>query len=193
MNPSFSPVLILFAFACPHHIYAFGNGRVEASCFNMEPKHHSTAQTSPVPYNITISQETYKAGDQIIVTLTSNRNDTSFEGFLLQAREASNGEIPLGSFLISNSDDMQALNCSKSFDAVSQTSNKKKTSIQVTWIAPYGFTSDIEIKATFVANKPTYWTNVQGPRLSYSGANSGPTIMNPAIYCGLFMLTALLK
>ncbi|XP_030062402.1 putative defense protein 3 [Microcaecilia unicolor] len=197
MNPPFSPVLIFLALACPLHVFAFGNGKVIPACFTMEPQHGTTAQTSPAPYNITISQETYKAGDRIIVTISSNTNSTLFAGFLLQAREASNGNTPVGSFLISNSD-MQALNCSKTFDAVSHTSNKKKTSIQVTWIAPTDITSDILMKATVVAEKPTYWTNVQGPRLSFSGGSisggsSRPNIMSPVIYCGLFMLTALLK
>ncbi|XP_029473321.1 putative defense protein Hdd11 isoform X2 [Rhinatrema bivittatum] len=204
MTPPFCPILVLLGLSFPLCIFAYGNGRVEAACSNMEPQHGTTAQTSPAPYNITVNQLTCKEGDRITVTITGNPSTTTFEGFLLQVRSTSQGDKPLGSFVISNAD-AQTLTCTTASSALSHTSDTKKTSIQATWIVPRGIPSDIQMRATIAANKATYWTNVRGPRLTYngtnsganggtnSGANSGSRTMNPAIYCGLFLLFALLK
>lgn len=101
----------------------YPNGKVTQSCGRMIPEHGHSPQ-SEVAHRISVSQQTFRPGDQIEVTLSGQ----PFKGFLLEARDAENlNGFPVGSFSLIDSRVSQLLNCEDiQGSAVSHTSSSKK-------------------------------------------------------------------
>ncbi|XP_053325317.1 putative ferric-chelate reductase 1 [Spea bombifrons] len=171
MDPSLKKcVTTLAVLLFAPYIVAYPNGLVQEACTTMEPNHGVSAQTSKAPYTLQLSKSTYNPGDNITVTLSSNPGATPFKGFMIQAR-AGNSTTPLGSFQI-NSPDAQLLTCTTAASAVSHTSDSLKTSVQVTWIAPHTIVPNVQLRATVVQIRSTYWLNVT--------SENGSQLLTPA-------------
>ncbi|XP_026181871.1 putative ferric-chelate reductase 1 isoform X2 [Mastacembelus armatus] len=100
------------------------------------------------------------------------QSGTSFEGFLLQAREVG-GLSPVGSFALT-ADPAQLLACSeKANSAVSHRGDSDKTSVQVTWTpdAP-GNGKSIQFHASFVQHFGTFWVGVTSSVLAFTGSST---------------------
>ncbi|XP_069593528.1 putative ferric-chelate reductase 1 [Ranitomeya imitator] len=167
MNPLFQCMVVALVLL-PLEVTAYANGSVTAACADMLPQHGYSAQTSSAPYTLTASKTSYKAGDEITVTLKNTTQDYPIEGFLIQARQP-NSNTPLGSFQVTGSA-IQTLNCTTTASAVSHTSDQPKSIVEVTWIAPNVTFSTIQFRATAVSNFSIFWTNLVGPSLTYSGS-----------------------
>ncbi|XP_043820363.1 putative ferric-chelate reductase 1 [Dromiciops gliroides] len=87
-----------------------------------------------IPYNISVSQRTFKPHDKITVTLQVT-SGTGFNGFLLQA-QGPDGTAPFGTFQITDRN-TQGLTCRNTENSlVSHRDSSNKQSIQTVWIAP---------------------------------------------------------
>ncbi|XP_078515380.1 putative ferric-chelate reductase 1 [Lissotriton helveticus] len=186
-----SPLCWILLLMLPLHVCAYANGKVQGACSSMTPEHGVTAQTSPAPFNITVNQTVYTPGEKIIVKIVMS--SLPIEGFLLQARTASNDKTPLGSFEIAG-ENMQTLNCTTANSAVSHTSDAEKAGVEVIWNAPSKSAGDIKMRATVVANKTIFWTNVVGPKLTYQSSVAsgilGPTL-GTHIFCNILVIAFL--
>ncbi|XP_040216118.1 putative ferric-chelate reductase 1 isoform X2 [Rana temporaria] len=169
MSPAIQSFALIFLAWFSVGVDAYGNGLVTAACSSMMPQHGASAQTSSSPYILTLSKTTYSPGEKITATLTSSSGSTQFKGFLIQARSASD-TTPWGSFQVTS--DAQTLTCTTAADSVSHASSSRKTSLQVTWIAPTSTTANIQIRATVVQTESVFWTNVNSPTLSYMAVPS---------------------
>ncbi|XP_057603133.1 ferric-chelate reductase 1 isoform X2 [Hippopotamus amphibius kiboko] len=160
------PGFTLGAFTLLLHISSvanFPNGKVAKSCLGMIPKHGHTPQSDPV-HHISVSQMTFRPGDQIKVTLSG----PSFKGFLLEARDAENlSGPPVGSFTLIDSQLSQLLTCEDiQGSAVSHTNPSKKTEIKVYWNAPSSAPNHVKFLATVVEKYKIYWVKIPGPIIS---------------------------
>uniref|UniRef100_H0X586 Ferric-chelate reductase 1 n=1 Tax=Otolemur garnettii TaxID=30611 RepID=H0X586_OTOGA len=145
----------------------YPNGKVTESCHGMMPLHGYDPQSGPV-HSISVSQMTFRPGDQIQVTLSG----PPFKGFLLEARNAEdlNGH-PVGSFTLIDSQVSQLLTCEDiQGSAVSHTSPSKKTEIKVYWKAPSGAPNHIQFLATVVEKYKIYWVKIPSPVISQPNA-----------------------
>ncbi|OCT85247.1 putative ferric-chelate reductase 1 [Xenopus laevis] len=182
-------ITVLLLTICSLHVAAYPNGKVEVACSTMEPNHGTSAQTSPSPYSLNVSNTTYGDGENITVTLSNTSVVPPFEGFLIQAR-AVGGNTPLGTFKVSDNV-TQTLKCGTANSAVSHTSNNEKTLIQVTWTGPNIRSSAYEIRATVVQNTTIYWVNVRSSKITYTGSG-GFRLLAPALNQLLLSTSALI-
>ncbi|KAI4591357.1 hypothetical protein MJG53_020366 [Ovis ammon polii x Ovis aries] len=141
----------------------YPSGKVTKSCRGMIPEHGHTPQYHPV-HRISVSQVTFRPGDQIKVTLSG----PPFKGFLLEARDAENSSgPPVGSFTLIDSHVSQLLTCEDvQGSAVSHRSPSKKTEIKVYWDAPSSAPNHIIFLATVVEKYKIYWVKIPGPIIS---------------------------
>ncbi|XP_072824247.1 ferric-chelate reductase 1 isoform X2 [Vicugna pacos] len=141
----------------------YPNGRVTKSCHGMIPEHGHTPQSDPA-HNISVSQMTFKPGDQIKVTLSG----PPFKGFLLEARNAEDlSGPPVGSFTLIDSQMSQLLTCEDTQgSAVSHTNSHEKTEIKVYWNAPSSAPNHIKFLATVVEKYRIYWVKIPSPVIS---------------------------
>nr|XP_034979126.1 putative ferric-chelate reductase 1 [Zootoca vivipara]XP_034979127.1 putative ferric-chelate reductase 1 [Zootoca vivipara] len=128
-------------------VFGYSNGKISAACSSMVPGHRRSAQTSAPPYAISISKSSFVPGDEIIVSLMAS-GDSSFEGFLLQAREVG-GDVAVGHFRIldPNSQGLACNNIQNS--SLSHTDKAKKQNITAIWIAAPGI-GDVEFRYRLV-------------------------------------------
>ncbi|XP_012585512.1 PREDICTED: ferric-chelate reductase 1 [Condylura cristata] len=145
----------------------YPNGKVAKSCNGMIPIHGHTPHTDPV-HNISVSQMTFRPGDQLKVTLSG----PVFKGFLLEARNAEDlSGLPIGSFTLIDSQVSQLLTCEDvQGSAVSHTSSSKKTEIEVFWNAPSSAPNHIQFLVTVVEKYKSYWVKIPGPVVSQPNA-----------------------
>ncbi|XP_016046077.1 ferric-chelate reductase 1 isoform X1 [Erinaceus europaeus] len=163
------PGFILGAFIFLLHISSVANypdGGVTQSCHEMIPAHGHSPRSDPV-HNISVSQMTFRPGDQIKVTLSG----PPFKGFLLEARDAENlNGPPIGSFTC-DSQVSQLLTCENvQGSAVSHSSPSKKTEIKVYWHAPSTAPNHIQFLATVVEKYKIYWVKIPSPVISQPNA-----------------------
>ncbi|CAM4592544.1 unnamed protein product [Lepidochelys olivacea] len=135
----------------------FPHGNATIDCDTMLPHHGGEPQKSTPPYVIAVSFDKYDPGNEIQVTLAGIA-EHGFQGFHLQARELE-GDIPVGSFKITDPN-TQALACHNvSNSAVSHTNSEVKHKVTTTWIAPLD-TKSIQFRATFVQDSENFWVGV---------------------------------
>ncbi|KAI5936877.1 Ferric-chelate reductase 1 [Manis javanica] len=141
----------------------YPNGKVTESCDGMIPQHGYTSLSDPA-YNISVSQMTFRPGDQIKVTLSG----LPFKGFLIEARDAEDlSGPPIGSFTLIDSQVSQLLTCEDiKGSAVSHTNPSKKTEIKVYWNAPSTAPNHIRFLVTVVQKYKIYWVKIPGPVIS---------------------------
>lgn len=158
-------VLVIALLTCS--VTAYPNGKVPMSCGGMIPQHNHSPQSEPI-HQITVSQTTFKPGDQIEVTLSG----PPFRGFLLEARDAENlSGPPIGSFTLIDSEESQLLTCTDVQGlAVSHTRSSKKTEIKVYWDAPSPAPDHIRFLATVVQKFKIYWVKIPSPVISQPNA-----------------------
>ncbi|XP_053549694.1 putative ferric-chelate reductase 1 [Bombina bombina] len=189
MASSLLHIVVLLYILTSYRVTSFSNGKVQAACFTMEPNHGTRAQTSPAPYNVTVSKTSYTNGERLTVTLSTNPGETSFKGFLIQARD--NNNSALGMFEVSGSD-VQTLQCTNAANTISHTSSDLKSSIHVTWVAPDSNVSDIQFRTTVVQQGNTYWLNVPSPKLTYTSSRGCRTLVSDALPVALWCIMLLM-
>ncbi|XP_015268813.1 PREDICTED: putative ferric-chelate reductase 1 [Gekko japonicus] len=143
------PCLFLFLEVFTSTVLSYPSGKIDMACNSMLPMHGTSApQASPPLYAISVSSTAFNPGDEITVSLTA-MNDSSFKGFLLQAREIG-GDVAVGTFRILTPD-TQGLVCNNiQNSSVSHTDRRNKQNVSAVWVAPPGlkhviFSSDLYV------------------------------------------------
>ncbi|KTG38342.1 hypothetical protein cypCar_00023079 [Cyprinus carpio] len=140
----------------------------------MMPEHHSQPNTTASPYTLTVNARKFSPGDYIRVALSGSEH---FEGFLIQARDATNPDGPaIGSFTLVDPEISQRLTCNSiEGSAVSHTSNAKKNEIQVIWKAPSNAPPTVQFLATVLAHYKIFWLKLPGPVISQGDVTPAPS------------------
>ncbi|XP_028666963.1 putative ferric-chelate reductase 1 [Erpetoichthys calabaricus] len=143
-------------------ISSYSNGHVTKSCRSMKPGHKHHTVPPAMPYSLTVDKNIFKEGDQIKVTLSGT---SSFEGFLIQARDASDlSSDATGSFTLVNPAISQRLTCDGTEgSAVSHTSKSGKIKVEVIWNVPASAPSSVQFLFTVVQYYDTFWVKEPGP------------------------------
>ncbi|KAG2461532.1 FRRS1 reductase, partial [Polypterus senegalus] len=143
-------------------ISSYSNGHVTKSCRSMKPGHKHHTVPPAMPYSLTVDKNIFKEGDQIKVTLSGT---TSFEGFLIQARDAADlSSDTIGSFTLVNPAISQRLTCDGTEgSAVSHTSKSGKMKVEIIWNVPASAPSSVQFLFTVVRYYDTFWVKVPGP------------------------------
>uniref|UniRef100_A0A9R1SNS0 Ferric chelate reductase 1 n=2 Tax=Cyprinus carpio TaxID=7962 RepID=A0A9R1SNS0_CYPCA len=188
---------ILWTLCFLSSISGYKNGKVEKSCASMMPEHHSQPNTTASPYTLTVNTSQFSPGDNIRVVLSGSEH---FEGFLIQARDATNPDgQAIGSFTLVDPDISQGLTCNSiEGSAVSHTSNAKKTEIQLIWKAPSNAPPTVQFLATVLAHYKIFWLKLTGPVISQGDVTPAPprsttdiviTYCNPSVDTNCFFLS----
>ncbi|XP_070989454.1 putative ferric-chelate reductase 1 isoform X2 [Oncorhynchus clarkii lewisi] len=166
-------IQLLVQTLCLTSVDAFSNGKVTEACGSMMPKHGHAPNTTHSPYTLAVNVTEFSSGDYIQVTISGT---TYFEGFLLEARNASNPDsAAVGSFILTNPKTTQLLQCGHTPDsAVSHTSDARQTQIVVIWKAPQNSPAAVKFLVTVVAHYKTFWVKIPGPVVSQSGVTPIP-------------------
>ncbi|XP_073705971.1 putative ferric-chelate reductase 1 isoform X2 [Garra rufa] len=165
--------LVILGTLCLTSTSGYKNGKVEKSCESMMPDHHSQPNTTASPYTVTVNASKFSPGDNIRVTVSGSGH---FEGFLIEARDASNPDGPaIGSFILVDHEISQRLTCNSiEGSAVSHTSNAKKTEIQAIWKAPSNAPPTVQFLATVLAHYKIFWLKVPSPVISQGDVTPAP-------------------
>ncbi|XP_053099111.1 putative ferric-chelate reductase 1 isoform X2 [Hemicordylus capensis] len=168
------PSLFIFWEIFSSTVLSFPDGKIDASCDSMLPKHrHFVAQTNLPPYAISISNTSFNPGDEIVVSLIA-MNNSNFKGFLLQAR-ATGGDVAVGSFRIINPL-TQGLECNNvQNSSLSHTNGENKQNVTAIWVAPSGV-RHVVFRATVLQKFSVFWTEVQSQSLVSSSPPSVSTL-----------------
>jgi len=152
---------------------AYPTGTPNVACASMMPSHNNTASLSPpAPYSIVVSTNNcYTPGQPITVTLKSTGN-TTFSGFLTQARKPNDPTTSYGTFNASLNSNVQTLSCfSGSANAMTHTNGDNDlTTTQFQWTAPASLTGSIVLTATVVKDFEDFW--VQGVNLTLTACTT---------------------
>ncbi|XP_034293142.1 ferric-chelate reductase 1-like [Pantherophis guttatus] len=153
----------------------YPNGKVSESCDSMLPFHGGSPQKFP-KHTIEVNVTEFKPGDRVKVSFSG----PTFEGFLLQARNADRLEdLPIGSFALADRRRSQLLRCGHvKNSAVSHTSKSKKDHMDAYWIAPRDAPKNIQFLVTVVQKFSIYWVKIPGPKISQSTILPLTTIMS---------------
>lgn len=123
------------------------NGAPATVCQTMAPFHGGgiAAQSAPSPF--TIQPAGTKSPEDTRLRITIGSRDTpKFKGFMMQARDVTNGN-PIGSFVSDVSEkDTKLLQCSGPGDTVTHSNPEKKGPLDFYWEPPQGFLGEVIFK-----------------------------------------------
>lgn len=85
----------------------YDDGASTIACNNMLPQHAAVSLDLPSPYRISCNQTSFKPGQTIAVYIQTDIPETTFRGFLVEARDTFNRSV--GRFM--PSDGVKLLNC----------------------------------------------------------------------------------
>ncbi|XP_017300331.1 putative ferric-chelate reductase 1 homolog [Diaphorina citri] len=148
--------LLLFIFLrCLNPNLGYKAGAPTFACKTMTPGHGVPTQTSASPYTIQTGAEEVDDAGRILVTLSSPPLQF-FTGFLVQARTPESDEA-IGSF-VQIPRNTQLLNCgTQANSSVTQSTNARKTNIEMEWESPPDYEGSVTFVATMVKDYKTFW------------------------------------
>ncbi|XP_065602646.1 putative ferric-chelate reductase 1 isoform X1 [Cyrtonyx montezumae] len=150
-------------------IFGFPHTNTSIDCDSLLPNYENEPQSSPPPYIIAVSFDSFEPGNEIQVTLEALK-DVGFKEFNLQARETG-GDVPVGTFKITdrNTKGLECHNITNS--AVSHANSDLKQKITTTWIAPNDV-RDLQFIATVVQDLEKFWVGVESKTLTSTHSKS---------------------
>ncbi|OXB66173.1 hypothetical protein ASZ78_012972 [Callipepla squamata] len=150
-------------------IFGFPHANTSIDCDSLLPNYENEPQSSPPPYIIAVSFDSFEPGNEIQVTLEALK-DVGFKEFNLQARETG-GDVPVGTFKITdrNTKGLECHNITNS--AVSHANSDLKQKITTTWIAPNDV-RDLQFIATVVQDLEKFWVGIESKTLTSTYSKS---------------------
>lgn len=155
-----SQILIAFFIINLHvilQVKGFSKGAPGGTCDTMMPTHGVPGQKTSAPYNISVSSKTYSPNQKINVTIEV-KSTYYIKGFLMVARKKGDTES-FGRFI--PTDETHGLQCSNKIDSgITHSTNTKRYSMHFIWEAPATNVGELQIMATIIKSKVTFWLNV---------------------------------
>uniref|UniRef100_A0A8D8VZI0 Ferric-chelate reductase 1 homolog n=1 Tax=Cacopsylla melanoneura TaxID=428564 RepID=A0A8D8VZI0_9HEMI len=148
------------------------------ACKTMTPGHGVPTQTGDSPYSVEIGSEETSEEGRVRVTLSSPPLQF-FTGFLVQARPPDSDEA-IGSFTQIPNRSAQMLNCgSQPNSSVTQSSNSRKTNVEVEWESPPDYEGPVTFVATMVKDYKTFWVAQESPQVQVFRRSAGVEAGSP--------------
>ncbi|KAK3508977.1 hypothetical protein QTP70_015399 [Hemibagrus guttatus] len=149
-------------------VAGYPSGAPVDRCGNMTPGHSVPQQSSPSPYTIRISNNTFSPNQPIQVTIQG----PVYLGLLLQAlSNTSTGAVGTWGTPPLNT---KYLACSGSNSAITHANRNIKNSETIyTWIPPDSLQMAF-IRATVVSNRTTFWVNLSSEMLTKAPGSNAP-------------------
>ena len=159
--------MLITAFLCVlSSINAYQYGAPARVCKTMIPVHGRTRQSTVAPYTISVEPMHYSSGSTVTVTLMG-LSMTKFRGYLLTMRRVEDHTTIVAGFSVPNG--AQLLACDgQNNAAVTHKENSTKTSVSFTWTAPAQSKGSLQVVATVVESKLTFWTMIQSHTITPS-------------------------
>lgn len=157
------PFLLVIFFKIITQNDGYKAGAPTFACKTMTPGHGVGGQTGVSPYTLEVSSEETDEAGRVRVTMSSPPLQF-FTGFLIQARAPESDEA-IGSFT-QIPRNVQLLNCGQmNYSSVTQTSNARKTNIEVEWESPPDYEGFVSFVATMVKDYKTFWIGQESPQV----------------------------
>ncbi|OWF49189.1 putative defense protein isoform X2 [Mizuhopecten yessoensis] len=163
--------------------FGYGLGPPLGACVNMWPSHGIDAQSTDPPYTITVSKDTYTAGEQLTVFVNTTDMYPEiqfFEGLMIQARRAKCDHVhyqdAVGSFTLEGGEDfLGLLNCQGGVNStVAHRAHDHIYNRTFTWIAPSTSVGHVYFRGTIVRRKITFWTTLKSAFIRDTSDSSTP-------------------
>ncbi|CAC5367225.1 unnamed protein product [Mytilus coruscus] len=139
-------------------IEGYSDGAQDFSCRDMRPSHGPPPKATLPPYNLTASNNTYKPGDVINITLQSS-SETSFKGYIIAAKDNATRSLILGRF--TDAATGKTINCGSSgVGAVTHQNNELKSTLQFKWEPTADTIEPIVFIATVVEVEISFWMDI---------------------------------
>ncbi|XP_055886734.1 putative defense protein Hdd11-like [Biomphalaria glabrata] len=176
MSPVFISVLLVVA--C--HGYPDGAPDTPEMCDTLKPTHYIIKENSssgqwqptalkPFNYSIHVNRKSVYPGKEVKIIIKADQ--MYFEGFILQARRASNTldySKKYGTFKPHDED--AKLICNDA--AITHTKHFHWKNITFSWIAPQNVEENVKFVATVVKGYKTYFMNVESDVVKVSGTSA---------------------
>ena len=162
-------IMMITAFLCVlSTINANSGGAPPVACQNRMPQHGADvkAQSSVAPYSISVEPMHYSSGTTVTVTLMG-LSTTKFKGYLLTMRRVEDNTTIVAGFSVPNGGQLLACDGQNNAD-VTHTENSDKTSVSFTWTAPAQSEGSLQVFATVVQDKETFWTMLKSDPITPS-------------------------
>ena len=137
-------------------------------CSAITPGHsHPPQPAESSPANLTLSSSLVVPGGKITVQLSTSDNST-FKGFIIQARNRKLKDQQVGSFIVSG-DDVSYMTCGRGIhNSITHRKATSKTSVQAQWMAPSDFEGEVIFRFTFLKEYKTFWVGAESDRVRIS-------------------------
>ncbi|KAL5016055.1 hypothetical protein ScPMuIL_005644 [Solemya velum] len=162
----------LLIVALNRDVCGYGTGAPAMTCGDMMPQHGGNRPlTTAVPYTLSLSKQTYRPGETIIVSLQGVQQ-TTFRGYLIQARPVGRAAL-VGAFSIPQGS--QTVTCGfGGSEGVTHTERSDKQRVTLHWTAPTSSVGSVVILATVVHSYNNFWLGVSSPVLNPETATQAP-------------------
>lgn len=140
-------------------------GAPDSACQALTPGHTNTSpQNGESPSELRLSQQNVVPGQIIQLELSTNDNST-FKGFIIQARDSKLKDQQVGSFILSG-DVASYITCGRGIhNSITHRTSSSKSSIQAQWLAPTDFDGEVIFRYSFLKEFKTYWVGLETDRI----------------------------
>jgi len=146
--------------------HGFTIGAPDAACQAMTPGHSHTPQTGSPPALMKVLTSRLKPGETVDIEL-EGLDSTRFMGFIMQARDANNTELQIGSFVAG--DEAKYMTCGRGIhNSLTHRSSNAKEKVSARWRAPSDYEGEVVFVFTCLTDYTTYWVKQTGPKLRVS-------------------------
>ena len=112
-------------------------------------------------------------GDKISLELSTTDNST-FKGFIIQARNMRLKDQQVGSFILSG-EAASYMTCGRGIhNSITHRKAQDKTSIRAQWMAPSDFEGDVIFRFTFLKEYKTFWVGAETGKVRVSRSPAAP-------------------
>jgi len=171
MNVKMLPLLALLLAA--RQVYMFSMGAPDSACQAITPGHSHPPQTEASPAQLTLSASYVAPGDKISLELSTTDNST-FKGFIIQARNMRLKDQQVGSFILSG-EAASYMTCGRGIhNSITHRKAQDKTSIRAQWMAPSDFEGDVIFRFTFLKEYKTFWVGAETGKVRVSRSPAAP-------------------
>jgi len=149
----------------PGKVSSYSMGAPDSACQALTPGHTNTSpQNGESPSELRLSQQTVVPGQIIQLELSTNDNST-FKGFIIQARDSKLKDQQVGSFILSG-DVASYITCGRGIhNSITHRTSSSKSSIQAQWLAPTDFDGEVIFRYSFLKEFKTYWVGLETDRI----------------------------
>jgi len=149
------------------HVSSFSMGAPDSACQAITPGHSHSPQSGESPADLVISKNWVVPGQLLELELKTKDNST-FKGFIIQARNLKLKDQQVGSFVLSG-EEASYMTCGRGIhNSITHRKSNSKSSILAKWMAPSDFEGDVIFRYTFLKEYKTFWVGMETKKIRVS-------------------------